>query len=288
MSWIWRIINEPWNKTGIFMLFYGKQGTGKTIIADFLIEHVFGKNLSFSTNGIKPLTQRFNGCTMSKLFCCCNELSTISDSGNNWHAGFDSMKNLITDKLISVEKKGFEHIVVDNHINFIGTTNNPNCVKVEKGDRRYACFEVSSVFKGDYEYFDTLASCMTEQGGNHFYNYFINYPKSELVELRKIPKTKLRTNLISNSISQPERFINDFLSEDYFMDERKWLDKSEKQISKKNLYGEYVYWCNSEGETPKSKNIFFRNIPQDKIAFDLSKNLTKSVNGVRIKFVEFI
>ena len=287
MSWLWRIINRPYNKTGIFMLFCGKQGTGKTMFADFLIEHVFGKNLSFSTNGIKPLTQRFNGCTMSKLFCCCNELSTISDSGNNWHAGFDSMKNLITDKLISVEKKGMEHIMVDNHINFMGTTNNPNCIKVENGDRRYACFEVSSKYKGDYDYFDKLGDCMNEEGGNHFYNYLINYPKDKLVDIRKIPKTSLRSNLLENSKSQFERFTDDFLSEDYTMDERKWISKEDKEISKKDLYMEYQYWCGENNEAIKSSVWFFRGLPKDRLALDLSKNPRKSVNGARIRYVKF-
>ncbi len=288
MSWLWRIINKPYNKTGIFMLFYGQQGTGKTIFADFLIEHVFGKNLSFSTNGIKPLTQRFNGCTMSKLFCCCNELSTISDSGNNWHAGFDSMKNLITDKLISVEKKGMEHIMVDNHINFMGTTNNPNCIKVENGDRRYACFEVSNKYKGDYDYFDRLGACMNKEGGNHFYNYMISCPKDKLVDIRKIPKTRLRSNLLENSKSQFDRFIDDFLlSEDYSMDERKWISKEDKEISKKDLYTEYQYWCGENNETVKSSNVFFRNISKDRLAFDLSTNPRKMVNGVTIPYVKF-
>ena len=288
MTWLWRIINEPWNKTGIFLLFYGQQGTGKTIFADFLIEYVFGKNLSFSTNGIKPLTQRFNGCTMSKLFCCCNELSTINESGNNWHAGFDSMKNLITDKLISVEKKGMEHIMVENHINFMGTTNNPNCIKVENGDRRYACFEVNNMYKGDYDYFDTLGNAMTEEGGNHFYNYMISYPKDELVDIRRIPNTQLRTDLIENSKSPIERFIDDLLDECYHMDERKWISKEDKEISKKDLYTEYLYWCGENNETVKSSNWFYRSIPKDRLDINLSHNPRKLVNGVRITYVKFI
>ena len=288
MSWFWRILNEPWNKTQIFLLFYGEQGTGKTIIADFLIEYIIGKNLSFSTNGIKPLTQRFNGCTMSKIFCCCNELSTISDTGSNWHAGFDSMKNLITDKLISVEKKGLEHIMIENHINFMGTTNNPNAIKVEKGDRRYACFEVSNKYKGDYEYFDKLGESM-KLGGNDFLTYMTEiYPKEDLVNLRKIPTTQFRKNLMENSKTPVDRFIDDLLSDDYTMDERKWISKEEKEISKKGLYEEYLFWCGENGEKDKAKHIFFRNISKDRLAIDLSKNLSKSINGKRIKYVKFM
>jgi len=288
MSWMWQMIVQPQKKTGIFLLFYGDQGTGKTIIADFLIEHVIGKNLSFSTNGIKPLTQRFNGCTMSKIFCCCNELSSISDSGSNWHAGFDSMKNLITDKLISVEKKGLEHIMIDNHINFMGTTNNPNCIKVEKGDRRYACLEVSSKHKGNYEYFDKLGACMDIEGGNHFYNYMLNYPEEDLVDIRKIPNTQLRQNLIENSKNPVERFIDDLLNEEHVTDERNWIDKENKEIGKNKLYEEYMYWCGNNNETLKSKNWFFRTIPQNKLDIDLSKKPRKTINGNRVYYVKFL
>jgi hypothetical protein len=215
-------------------------------------------------------------------------LSAINETGNNWHAGFDTMKNLITDRFNFVERKGLEHITIDNHINFMGTTNNPNCIKVEKGDRRYACFEVSNKYKGNYEYFDKLIKCMDEIGGNHFYNYLRNYPKEDLVPLRIIPNTSLRTNLISNSLSQFERFINDFLDEEYNMDERKWISKENKEISKKDLYEEYLYWCNNNGEINKSKNILFRNIPKNKLDIDLSKNPRKIVNGKRITYVKFI
>jgi hypothetical protein len=257
------IMKTPWNKTGIFMLFYGEQGTGKTIVSEFLIKYVFGKHLSFSTNGIKPLTQRFNGCTMSKIFCCCNELSTINDSGNNWHSGFDSMKNLITDDLISIEKKGLEHIMIENYINFIGTTNNPNCIKVEKGDRRYACFEVSNKYKGDKKYFDNFVDvCMNDEAGNDIYNYYINTEDDD-IDLRDIPETQFRKDLISNSRSPVERFIDELLNEEHNIDERKWLDK--KKITLSNLYEEYCMWCGFNNEKCFSNNIFGKNIPKNKI-----------------------
>ena len=285
MTWLWRLLNEPWKKTGIFMLFYGLQGTGKTIVSEFLIKYVIGKHLSFSTNGIKPLTQRFNGCTMSKLFCCCNELSTINDTGNNWHAGFDSMKNLITDDLISVEKKGLEHIMIENHINFIGTTNNPNCIKVEKGDRRYACFEVSNKYKGDKEYFDNFVEyCMNEEAGHDFYNYMTKtYQKEDLVDLRDIPETQLRSDLIENNKSPIERFIDDLLNEDHNMDDRKWLDKIEHRITMETLYEEYCLWSGYNGERGYSKAIFSRNIPKNKISY----RGRSTINGKQIRYINF-
>jgi hypothetical protein len=290
MTWIWKILNKPWEKTGIFMLFYGEQGTGKTIVSEFLIDYVFGKHLSFTITGLNSITQRFNGCTMSKIFCCCNELSSINDSGNNWHAGFDKLKSYITDKLCSYEMKGLEPRMVENHINFFGTTNNPNCIKVEKGDRRYSCFEVSNKYKGDKEYFDNFGEiCKNEEAGNDFYNYMIkDYPKEDLVDLRDIPDTQLRKDLISNSMSQFERFINYFLSEENDMDERKWISKEKKEISKNNLYEEYRFWCGRNGETDKPKHILFRNIPKNKLAVDLSKNPRKTINGNRIYYVKFV
>jgi len=290
MTDIWKIINEPYKKTGIFMLFCGEQGTGKTIFCDFLIQYVLGKSICYTTTGLKQLTQRFNSCIMSKILCVCNELSTINDSGNNWHAGFDNIKSLITDDLQGVEKKGLEPIMIQNRINFIATTNNRNCIKVEKGDRRYACFEVSDKYKGDKVYFDNFVEvCMNDEAGNDFYNYMIkDYPKEDLVDLRDIPETQFRKDLINGNKNQFERFIEDFLSEDYVMDERKWISKKDKEITKPNLYEEYLFWCGRDGETPKSKMIFFKNIPKNKLAFDLSKNSRKQINGKKITYVKFI
>ena len=102
------------------------------------------------------------------------------------------------------------------------------------------------------------------------------------------PHLALRKDLISNSMSQFERFIDYFLSDENDMDERKWISKENKEISKNNLFEEYCFWCGRTGETPKPKHILFRNIPKNKLDIDLSKRPRKTINGKRIEYIKFV
>ena len=82
-----------------------------------------------------------------------NELSVVD--GNNLNASFDKMKSLVTDRHVQIEKKGLEHwhMKTENFIDFIMTTNHKHTVKIERDDRRYACFEVSEKYKQDTDCF---------------------------------------------------------------------------------------------------------------------------------------
>ena len=48
----------------------------------------------------------------------------------------DKQKQVITRPKQNLEKKGIESIEIDDYSNFIFTTNNENCFKIEEGDRR--------------------------------------------------------------------------------------------------------------------------------------------------------
>ena len=291
MSWLAQIIKTPWKPTDIFLLFQGDQGAGKTMIAEFLVKYIFGRHLSLSTNGIKPLVQRFNGAVKSKLFVCCNELTNIDGSQGSFHSAFDTMKNLITDRLIQVEMKGFEHIQIDNFCNFMGTTNHQFTAKLEKTDRRYACFETNGEYIGNYEYFDRLGKSLNQTTGDMFYSYLLNYPVADMVDLRKIPNTELRQSMINNSRSSVEHFIDDLL--DDFIDIKKvpalpgcsagdsWIE--DKKISKGDLYAVFLNWCTQNGEKTYSNNVFGRMIPKDSI----KDSGNSRINGKVTRWIQF-
>ena len=248
MSWIAQIIKTPWKKTDIAILLQGGQGSGKTLPCQILYDRVFGKNLGVSASGIGSLTQRFNGTTMSKLFCKVDELSVVD--GDSFNASFDKMKSLITDSHLQVEKKGMEHITIDNHINFIMTTNHRHTVKIERDDRRYAIFEVSDKYKQDTDYFaDFMDTLNNDEAGDHIYSYFKNYPEDEMVNLRKIPMTEIKQEMADLSKSSVVRFVE-------CMDEEvdnamlyDWVGKDgEKAITVDNFYALFLDWCSKNGE----------------------------------------
>ena len=195
MSWLAQVIQTPEKKTEVVILLQGGHGSGKTLPCDILLSRVFGDSIGLSASGLGSLTQRFNGCTMGKLFANVNELSVVD--GDNFNASFDKMKSLITDRHLQIEKKGLEHMKIDNFINFIMTRNHKYTVKIERDDRRYDCFEVSEKFKQDTGYFaDYMDTLDNDNAGNHIFTFFKRYPKDEMVNLRKIPMTEMKQDML--------------------------------------------------------------------------------------------
>ena len=247
MSWLAQVIQTPEKKTEVAILLTGGQGTGKTLPCDILLQRVFGDNISLTASGLGSLTQRFNGCTMGKIFANVNELSVVDDSFN---ASFDKMKSLITDRYLQVEKKGLEHIKIDNYANFIMTTNHRHTMKIEADDRRYFCIEVSDIYKQNTEYFQTFMEILdNDVAGNHLFTYFKRYDTTKMVNLRKIPMTQVKQDMLDSCKSPVERFVSvmeDEITEDILYD---WKGKNnEKAISCPNFYELYKLWCQTNGE----------------------------------------
>jgi hypothetical protein len=247
MSWLAQVIKTPEQKTEVAILLNGGQGSGKTLPCDILLQRVFGDNIGMISSGLGSLTQRFNGCTMGKIFANVNELSVV---GDDFSASFDKMKSLITDRHLQIEKKGLEHIKIDNYTNFIMTTNHRHTIKIEADDRRYFCIEVSEKYKQNTEYFKTFMETLdNDVAGDHIFTYFKRYPKADMVNLRKIPMTQIKQDMLDNCKSTVERFVldmNDEIDEGLLYD---WIGKEgEKAITCSNFYEQYKTWCINNGE----------------------------------------
>ena len=160
------------------------------------------------------------------------------------------MKSLITDSVIQIEKKGMEHIMIDNHSNFIMTTNHRHTIKVEGDDRRYACFEVSDKYKQDTDYFANFMEVLdNDEAGNHIFTYFKDYPVEEMVNVRKIPMTDIKREMLESSKNTVQRFVENMDEEYDSMFLYDWIGKDgERAISCAHFYEKYKEWCGINGE----------------------------------------
>ncbi len=272
MSWLAQIIKTPEKKTEVAILLQGGQGSGKTLPCDILLEHVFGKELGMTASGLSSLTQRFNGCTMGKIFSNVNELSVVD--GDAFNSSFDKMKSLITDRRLQIEKKGLEHMQIDNFNNFIMTTNHVHTVKLERDDRRYACFAVSDKYKQDSNYFgDFMDTLDNQNAGDNIYTYFLRYPEDEMVNVRKIPMTDIRKDLLDSCKSNVERFVsqmNEEIDDALLYD---WVGKEgEKAVSCANFYEQYKCWCSANGEKCWSNKAVGSELKNKKLYKDMDKS----------------
>lgn len=268
MQWFRQAFSEPWNKTGVVLLLYGLEGTGKGLLIDnLIIPLIYGSKISCISQGLEPIVQRFNGICADKCFMGVNEVSTEG----SWACSWEKLKALITDPTITIEKKGID-IFKDypNHINFIFTTNNHDSVKLGKTDRRYCCLETSARFKGNYEYFSELLASCSQEAADHFYTYVCNIPRTR--NIKNIPMTALKKDMMLLSIDSIEKFRLELMET-----VKNWQESGEKdhnelwnyniysnlkneEVPAMQLYEAYKEWCKARNEKVKTSTVFGRDI----------------------------
>lgn len=145
------------------------EGTGKSIVIEFFIEHVIGQELGLSTSNMGQLL-RFNSQLIGKTLLVGEELASASKS--EWTSLSDIIKDLITGKMIDFEAKYSNITHLKNIISLIMITNNENTLKFGKDARRYFFADISHDRVGDIAYFDELADyCNDPLVGECFYMY---------------------------------------------------------------------------------------------------------------------
>ena len=252
LSWWAQIIQMPYKKTETVIVLLGEQGGGKGMPVDIMIEYVFGNEISLATSGINRITGNFNNSLKGKILTKVDEISNINGGNENFHAVFDRLKDIITGKSFECEQKGKDPFQITNNNNFIFTSNNFNCLKVEETDRRLNIMVVDDKYLGNYEYFKNFSKvCCNQNAGNHIFTYFLQY--TDIVNLRKIPMTEMKKQMIQNSKPNPLLFLEDY-------EIKSDIEVNSKKISNEKIYLEYCNWCSKEGEKIYAKKTFLNNI----------------------------
>lgn len=131
LDWIaWNLQNEGSKPNWAIMLYSETKGTGKSTVAKVLTA-LFGLENTASTNGIKPLTQRFSADTLDRKLVVAEEvhISSHSSEGN-------ALKDLITNTVITVERKYQPIVTIPQTSCFLFMTNHKP-LWLEGGERRY-------------------------------------------------------------------------------------------------------------------------------------------------------
>ena len=277
LSWLANAVQTPSDRPGVAMVYYSEQGCGKGVWTSFLSDKVFGKHCSKSVSGLTALTQRFNGVCDDVMFMVVDEMSSTT---KRFHADFDKMKGLLTEKTVMIEPKGKPMYTVDNHMRFMMTTNNSHTLKVEVSDRRYAMLELSDKYKGNYKYWKHLSNnVLTEEGGKHFYRYLMCMEKRDLVNVRNIPKTKLKEQAKELSQSNSMHFISQIRSDEYDLGLQSYIE--DRKIQPSELYNSYKGWCAINNEKAYKSRIFFTEMKKN------FKQQNKRINGRQMRFYDF-
>ena len=154
MAWKFQ---HPEKKIGVAVVLKGDKGTGKTIVADYLMR-VFGVH-AVRVAQEKHFLGNFNAHLERALFVNGEESFW---AGSKKQEGV--LKDMVTGGSMVIEPKGVDSYTAPNLLDVLITSNADWVVPSSHDERRYFVVEVSSEKARDFEYFRALAAEMEGAG----------------------------------------------------------------------------------------------------------------------------
>ena len=186
LNWCAHVLQKPATKTKVCLLIQGKQGSGKSCIAEELFQQIIGEDRIFVTSRTDKAFGKFSDLH-GKQLVVLNEAS-----GKDTFEICELIKDAITCKRLALEKKGIDPVQVLDFCNFVFTTNNLNSVKLEEDDRRFMAFEVDNSIKNNKAYFNPLYADFNNPSiMRKVYEDLIKRPISNWDAINDRPITKL-------------------------------------------------------------------------------------------------
>src|SRR6185437_11333113 len=118
----------------------------KNIITDFISDKVLGEYLHYATSNLKKIFERFNSAIQARKLIVMNETGM---SSGEWHRFNRHFKSLIIERMVAIERKGLETIRINNYAGYMVTSNQDAPFKIDIGNSRIVCFDVSACCRGN-------------------------------------------------------------------------------------------------------------------------------------------
>jgi len=240
LDWFAHIFVYPEQKIGIFPIFQGTTGTGKSMILN-MIKYMIGKDkCGFTNNAKDEVFGSFNPVMSGKIFMELAELDFLATKGLE-----GKFKSLITDDNISINDKGAKLRNEISYHRFIATTNADIPIKITSNDRRILLIECSDSMRGNSEYFNQLGVLIKNtKVQKRFYNFLIsrdNLFSSPVEANQKLPTTQVQQDLIEYFTPTEEIFFKELVNK-YYCENKKNI-----RLSAKVVYDEYKAFSEGMG-----------------------------------------
>ena len=233
LDWVCRIIQQPYRKTEWAIVLYSHiGGIGKNAIIDCLFK--LFDSYAGSIQDIEDITKKFNSNLCNKLFIYGDEITARAKTLSN------QLKNVITRKVLHMEKKGVDPIQLNDYSNYIFTTNNEHCFQMDEDDRRFFMIKCTDERKTDDFFNDYYDEIKDELKLKQLFKFFKN--RKIIYELNKAPITNYKIELM---IECKPAYIQMLYKKPHMFKERnitstKLLELSQEYAKKNYLTSNYT------------------------------------------------
>ena len=166
LRWMALLVQKPWIKPEVALVLKSKEGTGKTIIVEMLLD-IFGLH-GFTTAQKDQVAGRFNGHLFDKVLVVLEEAFFAGDP-----AAVAAAKALVTNPKLGYEAKGKDAFSAPNYAHVITLTNNEWAVPAGADARRWMVLDISEARMGDHAYFHELSAERDNGGTAAFLDYLM-------------------------------------------------------------------------------------------------------------------
>ncbi len=180
MGYFAHLVQRPWEKPLVALVFKGKKGVGKNALID-RIGHLLG-NHYLVTADRRYLTGNFNGHLEN---CLTLVLDEAFWSGDKQSEGV--LKSLVTNDHHLIERKGKEAYKVDNCTRVVVIGNEEWIVPASEDERRYAVFKVGNARRRDNAFFEKMRRGMEAGGYKLLLKLLL---ETEISDVNRAPETE--------------------------------------------------------------------------------------------------
>jgi len=203
LNWFAWCVQFPALKTMVCLIFYGKQRSGKSCIAENLLSIIMGKRKIMVTGSVDKIFGKHSDVG-NKHLVVLNEAN--GKETKNIH---EVIKDAISRETVITEPKGIDAFESTDYINYIMTTNNISAVDVPSDDSRFMPIAVNNCLIGNIDYFKELRADMDNNDVmGSFYDDLMKRDLTGWNACTYRPMTDLKKDMVELSISPYQEFIN--------------------------------------------------------------------------------
>lgn len=189
-KWIGHMLQYPELKS-ICPVIISQQGSGKGSLMKLLTALIGHSKFYETSNPARDIWGAFNTPLANSFLVNLDELNkkdTIDSMGK--------IKALITEPTITINTKGVVQYEIQSYHRFIITTNIPDPIPSEKGDRRMWVISASDALKGNTDYFNKFNKLLTNQDVlRTVFDYFNKIPDLKEFGSALFPITEYQLNI---------------------------------------------------------------------------------------------
>ena len=204
-QWMAQAVQKPTAHAHTAIALRGGQGVGKSTFAEWFGSLFGGHFLELSSS--QQLTGRFNAHLHNAIMVFADEAAWPGDK-----RGVGTLRRMITQDSLSIERKGFDILTVPNHIHLMIASNSEWIVPAGPDERRFAVFDVADKYKQNTKFFAAVRKQLFEGEGLQALLYDLLECRVN-TDLREIPKTKALSDQKQLSSSALDKWWYDLLNE---------------------------------------------------------------------------